>query len=353
MKLFYCLIILLIPFRVLWSQCPDTHWEYVVQPLTANQIKWQTAGDSAIWHYGENYKSSFDLLTNPLLVTDTLTDVPPGTDASVIIELTRSTDINSDVYSHHAFVIKFDHKVVCDTSLAGGFIEFNIDYDTVTLTQDGTDYSSYWFRLPLHAGNTNYLYEAMQAITEEQDTVYPYYLGSASISSDFYDLNGFADTLLNDTVAFTGTYPNWQPCEFELFWSYGGVKLNDVPDTLLLRFHYVSDASANASEGWAIKNIQTGYAEHPYGALLENTSSSIQCYPNPSNGIICFEDRGVHSNESKSLIIFNAQGEQVYEATFELSLQVNLNWLPSGTYHYMIVHNDMEMDRGNLTISGK
>ena len=50
----------------------------------------------------------------------------------------------------------------------------------------------------------------------------------------------------------------------------GGVKTQDMNDTLNFRFHFVSDATSSNKNGWAIRNIKTGYSVHPTGSVDEN-----------------------------------------------------------------------------------
>jgi hypothetical protein len=90
----------------------------------------------------------------------------------------------------------------------------------------------------------------------------------------------YVDTLRQHIKTFTGVYDSWEHVKLNLLLTYG-LKTQDVPDTLNLKFHFISDSLTNNKNGWAIKNIHSG--EVFFGSLNENEiHSQLSGYTTPT-----------------------------------------------------------------------
>ncbi|NOQ71092.1 MAG: T9SS type A sorting domain-containing protein [Crocinitomix sp.] len=204
--------------------------------------------------------------------------------------------------------IRFWHKYQTDSLLDGGFIEFSYDYgDTWANVYDHTE-------------------------------LYPEF--------EFYQENlyGEEDTLIDGTHAFTGT-SDWTYTQLQWIWMYP-LKV-EVPDTLLLRFNFISDSINTSKDGWMIDNISSFYAI--FGGVDEyGTAASLQIFPNPSLGATTVKYEN-HQNESYSLSVINTLGQELIRMNGLSGSTVSLETrkLAKGIYEVQI------LKAGNITAREK
>ena len=336
----------LLPFFS-FAQGPFIYWEYEVNPIDANQIFWDTTNpDNEIWQYGLNQKPFFGAIDNIILVTDTTNMYDSLIDAWVDIILTRPYE-GQYVEEGTAYVLKFDHKLDTDSIHAGGYFEINIDNDSLEYLKDGNAYKTYWLKFYLHPGNSvndlggPLMGDSYQMIADNGDTIAM--LDQYWWHNFYHNINGYHDSLFDGYVGFTGTYSDWQSFYMEMFFFQGGVKLADQEDSLIFRFHFKSDSTSNNQNGWAIKNIESGYAVHPTGSLYENAKNSFSVFPNPTADFVYFAQNQQMSLTNVTLSLYNAQGELVATANVNSNLRIDIAHYPSGIYFYTISDADAKL----------
>lgn len=350
-------LILLFLFPTLsFSQGPFIYWEYEINPINENQIVWDSSNtENFIWQYGFNDKpffgSVFESTVQKILVTDTINMYDSLIDASVDLILTRPYN-GSEVQEGTAYVLKFDHKIDTDSAEAGGFFEINIDNDSLTYFHNGDTLKTYWLKFFLHAGDTinDILWHQegiwYEMVADNGDTIT---LPSSYWGHNFYhNINGYHDTLFDQHIGFTGTFDAWETFYMEMFYFVGGVKTTDQEDTLIFRFHFKSDSTSNNKNGWAIKNIESGYAVHPTGSLNENSENKIQVFPNPSSDFIYFrQTQSTNTNYSK-INIYGINGELIEVKNFVPFLFLDISDYSPGGYFYSVLD-----DESGIIQSGK
>lgn len=337
------LIILLISnsSHLLFAQGPLVYWEYEINPITENQLLWQTANDSSVWHYGQSYKPFFGSSTTELLVTDTLNMYSANTSASVEIILTRPYS-DGNVELGTAYVLSFEHKIDTDTNSAGGFVDINIDNDSIKYIHNGDTLTTFWLRYLMPFGSTSDVMFSdfyYQMITDNGDTIYMHQLTIDAFHNYYHEINGYRDTLFDSSCAFTGTYDQWQEFYTEMFFNYGGVKTADQNDSLIFRLNFISDNTSFGKNGWALKNIQSGYAVHPTGSISEADHPKISVYPNPANNYTLFKVNEIQNEQPLELTIYSADGRKFEVTNFTREILIDVSMLNSGIYYYQIIEN--------------
>lgn len=303
--------------------------QYVVDSVDIEQFSYDSSiVDNQIWQIGQTDKAFFD--NEWVLVTDTTNMYNASIDASVDLVLTRDNEWNG-------YVIDFDHKMETDTNSAGGYFEINLDNDTLYYDYNGTTYATWWLKfknnpesdLGWDGGSSSY-FEMLTdsghsiAITDLTQSVLEW-----SESNTYTE--GYNDTLTNNIVGFTGEYQEWKEVHIELFYLIG-LKTQDMQDTLNFRFHFVSDATSSGKNGWAIKNIQTGWVA--YGGLSPNEliSGQIIAYPNPATNLATAT---IDNSENKlvSVEVFAIDGRKIETLFISGStLTFDLSEYEAGTY---------------------
>lgn len=97
---------------------------------------------------------------------------------------------------------------------------------------------------------------------------------------NWYDTNLYAtkDTLVNGEPGFSGHSQGWIQTNFS--WYMIPVK-NILPDTMILRFNFISDSNDTDKEGWMIDDIKLYTLVLP-GSIDENPAKNISIYPVPA-----------------------------------------------------------------------
>jgi hypothetical protein len=326
----------------LFGQSPFVTLEYEVNPLTQDQLQWQNSTDSVVWHFGHSYKPFFGGTSEQILVTDTSLMYSANTTASVEITLTRPYS-GAYVETYAGYVLTFDHKMDADTIHAGGYIDINIDRDSSHYIKNGDTLSTYWLRYIMKPGDLTDeilgMYWDYQMVTDNGDTIFIEDLLMPWSWYYYHEINGYRDSLFDQTTAFMGTYNDWNYFYTEMFFDMGGIKSADQNDTLIFRLNFKSDSLSAGKNGWALKNIQTGYAIHPMGSLVENDNSPFKVYPNPTTDCIHVQLADMNTIGNYQLCIYSPDGQKFIDVQFDRETIIDLSAISGGIYYYQISLN--------------
>jgi len=119
-----------------------------------------------------------------------------------------------------------------------------------------------------------------------------------------------------------------------MFFDAIGLKSQDYNDSLNFRFHFVSDGSSSTKNGWAIRNIKTGYSVHPSCGITENKlNPEITTFPNPTHSKFNFKIKS-NKNEDITIEIYNILGRKI--ESFQKvpgNSEIDLTNYPNGIYY--------------------
>jgi hypothetical protein len=280
------------PFTYITFEQPSPYLKII--PLTQN-----------IWQIGAPHKTFFNAAyTLPnAIVTDTMNDYPVNNLST--FELIVG-NFNTDDYYEGDLFIDFRHKYDSDTLHDGGYI-------TVSWNNGQT-----W---------TNIIY----------DTDYNYMFTPGRPGTGFYygntNLYHWYSTLYNGEPGFSGHSSNWVHSCMAWYDLPVNKQVGYLPDTMRLRFNFISDGIQQNHEGWMIDQIRIfaiyfGSNVIPY---MEGRTHSY-FYPNPVSTTATFTlnetCHNVHYElmDSKGLVISKSNLGTCDEFVF------NRNGLPAGIY---------------------
>lgn len=277
-----------ISFGQFWCSFPERIWDF-----DGGQTPYETyleidtlSNPNNIWQIGPPQKEVINIAnSNPnVIITDT-SDYYPSNDTSVFI--LAFTDMGGFEYSHTAEL--FGHYYVNSDSLNDyGTIELSLNQGTswINLITD-TVYNSYyyWMSKPTLTGNSN---------------------GWRSFYASLADLGLVFDV--------------------------------DSNDTILLKFSFITDSTADTLDGLAFDNIQL--CSGVEGIEEFSRESLISIYPNPTNGLLYIERENYSSNAT--IKIYSSAGRLLYEDNtftkeFINTNKINLN---DGVYLLKYSQND-------------
>ncbi|MBU1011324.1 MAG: T9SS type A sorting domain-containing protein [Bacteroidetes bacterium] len=177
-----------------------------------------------LWKTGHPQKQFFPEAYTPpnAMVTDTLAPYPPLNHSwfDLIVG-----SFNNPTYPYIMF-FDFWHKIDTDTLRDGGYITVSWDY----------------------GANWNNVI---------QDSVYGSWWGLSPPWSPFVEtpnIYGESDTLYNGEPGFSGHSNDW--IHTTLAWHFIPVRSGNIPDTMMLRFHFISDEIDNQHDGWMIDQLR-------------------------------------------------------------------------------------------------
>jgi len=220
---------------------------------------------------------------------------------------------NLEYYYPHDIFVEIRHKYDTDTGMDGGYISVSWDYG-----------------------------KSWQNITE--DNIYP----GASPSNQmlWYENNSLYtndDTLFNGEKGFSGFSGDWVKTWFA--WYLIPVKKSTTysePDTMIIRFIFISDDTDNYKEGWMIDDIRL-YAVDVGGAIDDPESENIRIYPNPTSSGLEIELPRVF--EHAEIRLFNMSGKEIKSLKFEQIKHplLDISDLESGPYIIKLVLNQTKI----------
>lgn len=301
--------------------------------------------NNQLWQIGQTTKPFFDNAW--VLVTDTTTMYDSLSNASVDLLLTRTLSS----IGFHSFFLSFDHKMDSDTNHAGGYLLFNVDNDSLYYDYGGNTYSTWWLRINLSPETETYsstwdtymITDQGHEILMQSNNPNSIYSSSMGAGLDCWiDTNGYCDSLFNNEIGFTGTYNEWKYVQMELLFAEP-VKSQDEQDTLNVRFRFVSDSTSSGKNGWALKNIQSGYILHT-GEMDDFgiDDKIILAYPNPTNGKV----KAIIPNSSNSFVeiqLCDVNGRVLEKILVNgEAMEIDLTKYPEGLYFLKYFINEQE-----------
>jgi hypothetical protein len=254
-----------------------------------------------LWQIGTPQKPFFDSAYNPpnAILTDTI--YPYDTSRLEFFEF--NVPISEHPYYQGNIIVGFKHKFETDTLVDGGFIEASFD--------GGVSWHNVIF--PENSG------EWLE------------YFGTENMYS-------IEDTLANGKHGFSGTSDGWIHSKIQWVWQLPVVRSMQIPpDTLRLRFFYMSDSLQTNKDGWMIDDIRLEFAD--LGSAVEEQSTLLKTNltPNPFSGSATL----YFNNPNKGplhLSIVNLSGkimQQVNDIN-DNEILIRQDQLTSGLYFYYL-----------------
>ena len=160
-----------------------------------------------------------------------------------------------------------------------------------------------------------------------------------------YNFYGDEDTLFNGKNGFSGKSDEWNYSAFTWYYCIG-VK-DEVPDSMMIRFNFISDEIQTNKEGWMIDDIVLH--SDICGSVKEDISNNMSAcvQPNPVNNDSKLILNGF-TNGKYDLNIFDINGRLVYSAYISSKeFPLKNARLNKGLFFYQIKFED------NTTLSGK
>lgn len=262
-----------------------------------------------IWQIGPPTKSFFDTAYSipNAIVTDTINAYPNSNYSyfDIVIE--------PDLL-YYDILLSFKHKFQTDTLIDGGYIE--VSYDN---------------------GNTwsNVLYEDTINDPEVFNTV---------------NLYGADDTLKGGIHGFSGTSDEWIYTRLQWIWYFPSK--SNYPDTLKIRFNFISDAIQTNKDGWMIDHIQIQGVNLPGSTTdFDKNNNQIKIFPHPLEVSSTIKFNNL-SSESMTLNIYNLSGKKVKTVSNITTNQfeVRKNDLSEGVYLLKIQDSKGNYQTGKLLV---
>ena len=262
-----------------------------------------------IWQLGKPDKPFFDSAYSipNALVTDTIEPY------DTLIDSYFDLILPSEQYYGYGIIIGFKHKYQTDTLVDGGYIE--VSYD-----------------------------KGISWVNVIHDTLYP--------SKEFNSENLYTeqDTLRGGINGFSGASDGWIYTRIQWVWAWPVD--NYPPDTLMLRFHFISDSIQTNKDGWMIDNILISYADEGNAIQeVDKMNIKIEISPNPFDNSTTIKFKTV-SKETLTLIVKNSLGQIVKKVNrvIENPIQINRGELQSGLYIIQLMDNNTILGTDKLII---
>lgn len=271
-----------------------------------SRIIMDTANPAGIWQTGTPQKVFFHSAYRgaKAMVTDTIQAYPSNNTSSFI------------------YVIRFPYTWTCETSM-----EFWHKYDMDSPNDKGLIEASY------DGGNSWF-------IAKDTSGVGPMY-SFFWWDMDFHETTGGYSA---HPLTTTGTSDGWILSRFNWIWFMpvkGADSMAFPPDSLMIRFTFVSDSIDSGREGWMIDEILTASAYNQLcsGISEQNRGARIKVFPNPTRDGASIEFEGA-SGES-TIQLFNMMGRKVKEFTDTggTSLSLSRDGLPAGLYYLVVLRH--------------
>ncbi|MFH0895818.1 MAG: T9SS type A sorting domain-containing protein [Bacteroidota bacterium] len=279
-------------------------WTVIDFESPSNYIKIDTSSQN-IWQIGHAQKTHFasSYSGQKAIVTDTINTYP--TKNHSFFDLFIGNFNMSGWYPYDIF-IDFKYKIDSDTLHDGGYITVSWD-NGLTWTNIIDD-------------------------TIAQQRGFGAYPGVEN-----ENLYSHADTLYNGEFGFSGFTAEWK----RTFFTWYGIIIKGPktfpPDTMILRFNFISDSIDNNRDGWLIDHIRLFSIDFP-GNINEffNSDNLVRISPNPASSFatITFLKEYIKAE----ITVINMQGNQISKV--ETGPCKNLRFmrdnLPPGLYLFRI-----------------
>jgi hypothetical protein len=252
----------------------------------------------SLWQIGSPHKTFFNSAHHgtEAIVTDTLNSYPPNDTSRFILTL------YPPYISTCGTVLTFSHKYDMDTLGDMGIIEASYDGGNSWLTLKDTMHSpggwtTFFF-------NWNWDYHETSGMVNPHDTI----------------INGKSDGWIQ-----SGFYWRW----------WIPVKSDTIiinPDSLMLRFTFISDSIIKNKEGWMIDDLSLWYETLCSGIAENSTDGSVSLFPNPTEGIINLSFS--EAVEATEVEVLNSFGQVIMrkDMNFQPSNRLDLSGQAKGLY---------------------
>lgn len=267
---------------------------------TTSSMVWiDDTQENNIWQIGIPQKDYFDQAYSAThaILTDTILSYGENVHSSFVVSVEGWTWFDGS-----PSILSFEHKFDTDTLTDGGYIDVSYDggENWLRIIHDSTMF------------NCNWTY------------------GWGYYADNFY---GDHDTLFNGEPGFSGRSDGWETATFE--WLYCiGVK-DTYPDSLMIRFNFISDNGVSDKEGWMIDNIKLMSFECSGVDKLENAiTASVS--PNPVNEWSVLSVEGLDGRDY-DLEIFDINGRNIFaQQKLKDPFVLNVIAFEPGLYFYKI-----------------
>jgi hypothetical protein len=274
-------------------------------------IKFDTSIPNNIWQIGEPQKVIFDEAYSVpnAIMTDLNNPYPVNNTSSFYLSIKEV-----QWFTGSPSTLRFYHKFDTDSLTDGGYIDVSYDGGAswLNIIYDSTMFNCSWTP------------------------------GFWYFSSNFY---GDSDTLFNGMNGFSGKSDDWQESMFIWFYCLGVDE--EYPDSMMIRFNFISDDLPSDKEGWMIDNIVLHSDLCGFTPEGKTNDYSVTIQPNPINN----ESRIIIHGTIKTkynLTITDIFGRQVYTITAsDNEFLLNNTGLKTGIYFYRIKFED------NIELTGK
>ncbi len=258
-----------------------------------------------LWQIGTPMKPFFDSAYNPpnAILTDTV--FPYDTSRLEYFEF--NVPIAEHPYYQGDIIVGFKHKFETDTLVDGGYIEASFD--------GGISWHN--------------------VIFPEESGEWLEYFGTENM----YNLG---DTLANGTHGFSGTSDGWVHSRIQWVWQLPVVRTVQIPpDTLRLRFFFMSDSIQTNKDGWMIDDIRLEFAD--LGSSVDENDQLVntEIIPNPfSNKATLI--LGQSNTQPLKLYITDINGRIIHvrKDIRENQVVINQNHMSTGIYFYRLENED-------------
>jgi len=257
-------------------------------------------GQDSLWEFGTPQKVLFDSAYSGSLcwVTDTLNNYGDGRDDYFTVLLPVESPSN--------LVFSFWHRFDTDTLKDGGIVEVSFD--------KGNTYQNYYETFDqIIIGNT-----------------------SANVYKE-------GDTLYDGRSGFSGSSNGWIYSRIQWVWA---LPVKNMPDSIYVRFRFISDSTGNAGDGWIIDNMDIQFVDFPGSIVDQGQRITLAVAPNPvlNQARISFETKPGYRY---ALNVVNITGKNILtQQNLPIGeALVDLSEFPAGQYWIMLTENDRLVGR--------
>jgi hypothetical protein len=246
-------------------------WQIINFDSACSYINVDTSQQN-IWQIGRPQKTIFNAARSlpNAMVTDTVNNYPVNNYSHFDLYV---GNFNVNEYPYDIF-FDFWHKYDTDTLKDGGYITVSWD-------------------------------EGLTWMNIIRDSVYqglPPYYSYYVTTPNMYQLT---DTLYNGEYGFSGNSNGW--IHTTIAWCMLPSKMNFPPDTMIIRFNFISDSIQHPHEGWMIDNIRIFSIDLGGGIHYLYNNDLVNVSPNPvkTTTTLMFEK----TYPSIDISVFDAQGK--------------------------------------------
>jgi hypothetical protein len=257
MKKHILYMLLLLSFNS-YSQPNRISWDSLIFESHSPHIIFDTSKMN-IWQIGKPQKEYLNSAYSDslCLVTDTINYYPVNNLSFFDLYISNK---NHQGYPQSTF-IEFKHKYDSDENNDGLFLTISMDNGKNWMTIFDF-FDSIWLEPGIGAD-------------------YEYY---------FENIYSTDDNLINGSSGFSGRSDDWESTLIGWYVLYASINKSTqdevFPDTLIIRFNFISDENDNGKEGWLIDNIRFYSIYLSGGAIKDTDNSLLKIYPNPADNYL-------------------------------------------------------------------